>query len=55
MRAKSGGFQLAAGNADGNGEEDPTNRVAHAKNMLDQSLISDSDYFTIKAQILSRV
>ena len=41
MRAKSGGFQLAAGNAAGNGEEDPTNRVAHAKNMLDQSLISE--------------
>lgn len=55
LRAKSGGVQLAVGNAAGNGEQDPTDRLAHAKKMLDQNLISDSEYFTIKAQILSRV
>jgi hypothetical protein len=58
MRAKSGGFQLSSGpmnNSQTGSEQDPTTRLAHAKNMLDQNLISDSEYHTIKAQILSRL
>ncbi len=58
LRAKSGGFQLGSGassNSAASSDQDPTTRLAHAKNMLDQNLISDSEYHTIKAQILSRI
>jgi hypothetical protein len=60
MRAKSGGFQTGAGTGSGSyastgSDQDPATRLAHAKSMLDQNLISDSEYHTIKAQILSRI
>jgi hypothetical protein len=60
MRAKSGGIQMATGAgsasyASASEEQNPATRLAHAKSMLDQNLISDSEYHTIKAQILSRM
>lgn len=61
LRARSGGFQIgSSGGApsaplpDGS-NQDPITRLAQAKSMLDQNLISDSEYHTIKAQILSRI
>lgn len=56
MRAKSGGIQMGtAGYAAAGSDQDPAVRLAHAKAMLDQNLISDSEFHTIKAQILSRL
>lgn len=63
LRAKSGGIQLGAFTGVGatgissapTGDLDPTTRLANAKRMLEQKLISNSEYETIKAQILSRI
>lgn len=54
-RARSGGIQLGAGGfgSAGSLQEDPAARLARAKVMLDQGLIGDSEYETIKAKILS--
>jgi Short C-terminal domain len=60
LRAKSGGFHLASppGAASlGVGQtvdaEDPTARLERAKQMLDRGLITDSEYETLKARIVS--
>jgi len=56
LRAKSGGFQGSLG-ADGTSStvnEDPTERLKKAKAMLDAGLISDSEYETIKARVISQ-
>ena len=57
MRAKSGGIHLA-GSALGasppsGGAEDATARLQRAKQMLDQGLISDAEYESLKAKILT--
>jgi hypothetical protein len=57
LRAKSGGYNLAglqAGihNAD-NSSEDSLTRLQKAKAMLDNKLITDSEFETIKARIIS--
>ena len=60
LRAKSGGIQLA----DGRGgafagvagpTPDPTTRLQQAKEMFDKGLITDSEYETLKAKIISSV
>jgi hypothetical protein len=57
MRAKSGGITL--GNNPGSQQsgntpqEDITARLQHAKEMLDKKLITDSEYESIKARIIS--
>jgi len=56
-RARSGGFQ---GNLGGTTTaaaivEDPMERLQKAKAMLDQGLISDSEYETIKARVIGQV
>lgn len=56
LRAKSGGFQGAV-SQDGvtsNSNEEPTERLKKAKNMLDAGLISDSEFETIKARVISQ-
>lgn len=56
MRAKSGGIQLAAGGAPTFGASasqdggDAVSRLQQAKKMLDEKLISDSEYEAIKAR-----
>ena len=62
LRAKSGGIQLgasgggsmAAGAAAGAGN-DATERLAQAKSMLEKGLISDSEYESLKARIVSNL
>lgn len=57
LRAKSGGLQLGAGQsfapAQGASESEPTRRLRQAREMLDAKLISDSEYESIKAKIVS--
>jgi hypothetical protein len=58
MRAKSGGLNVgnyAGGTAVQSGQttDDPLIRLQKAKEMLDNKLISDSEYETIKARIIS--
>lgn len=66
LRAKSGGVQLggqgayggayggATGGADGAGaESEPARRLRQAREMLDAKLISDSEFESIKARIVS--
>ena len=56
MRAKAGGFQGGFGNADSASaptDEAPMERLQKAKQMLEQGLISDSEYETVKARIVS--
>jgi hypothetical protein len=61
MRAKSGGFQMGQGaaqlpgNPGGSSVADPAARLQQARQMLDAKLISDSEYESIKARILSGV
>jgi Short C-terminal domain/Bacterial PH domain len=62
LRAKSGGFQGASprdvsftGDSAGNAKGSLTDRLKHAKEMLDSGLISDSEYETIKAKIISEI
>lgn len=54
LRAKSGGFQGSIGAPDAANNESPTERLQKAKAMLDQGLISDSEYETIKAKVISQ-
>ncbi|VWB80597.1 hypothetical protein BLA14095_03721 [Burkholderia lata] len=54
MRAKSGGFQGSFGDSAAAAGESPTERLQKAKAMLDQGLISDSEYETIKAKVISQ-
>jgi hypothetical protein len=57
LRAKSGGFQGSVGSSSfgGTDEDNSTARLKKAKDMLDQGLISDSEYETIKARIISHL
>jgi hypothetical protein len=59
LRAKSGGVQIgnapqaySGTDADGS-ESEPTRRLRQAREMLDAKLISDSEYESIKAKIVS--
>jgi Bacterial PH domain len=53
LRAKSGGVQFGGG-ADGAGSEsEPVRRLRQAREMLDARLISDSEFESIKAKIVS--
>ena len=59
LRAKSGGVQIGAAQAgyaapDGAGaESEPTRRLRQAREMLDAKLISDAEFESIKAKIVS--
>jgi hypothetical protein len=58
LRAKSGGVQIGAQGAYGGGdaaagESDPARRLRQAREMLDAKLISDSEFESIKAKIVS--
>jgi len=59
LRAKSGGVQIGAqgayaGGGDAAGaESDPARRLRQAREMLDAKLISDSEFESIKAKIVS--
>jgi hypothetical protein len=59
LRAKSGGVQIGTGQntypgADAAGaESEPTRRLRQAREMLDAKLISDSEFESIKAKIVS--
>jgi len=59
LRAKSGGVQIGAGQtayggADvPGGESEPARRLRQAREMLDAKLISDSEFESIKARIVS--
>jgi Bacterial PH domain len=59
LRAKSGGVQISGGqagyaNTDAAGaESEPTRRLRQAREMLDAKLISDSEFESIKAKIVS--
>lgn len=62
LRAKSGGFQTSSprdvsfGNEEASsGKGDLTARLKRAKEMLDSGLISDSEYETIKAKVISEI
>jgi hypothetical protein len=58
LRAKSGGVQISgapsgyAGDA-GGAESEPARRLRQAREMLDAKLISDSEFESIKAKIVS--
>jgi hypothetical protein len=58
LRAKSGGVQFG-GNAssysapDAGGESEPTRRLRQAREMLEAKLITDSEFESIKAKIIS--
>lgn len=54
LRAKSGGFQGSLSDASLQSSEDATERLRKAKGMLDQGLISDSEYETIKARVVNQ-
>jgi hypothetical protein len=57
LRAKSGGMQFgtvpAYSGGDAGGESDATRRLRQAREMLDAKLISDSEFESIKAKIVS--
>jgi hypothetical protein len=58
LRARSGGVQISGGPAgygrtDAAAESDPTRRLRQAREMLDAKLISDSEFESIKAKIVS--
>lgn len=64
IRAKSGGIQLGAGSFAGppvpgvaadTPRADPLTRLNQAKELLDQHLISDSEYQTMKARIVNEL
>jgi hypothetical protein len=55
MRAKSGGIQVGTavgGASSGNAADSPAARLAQAKEMYDQKLITDSEYESLKARIV---
>jgi hypothetical protein len=59
LRAKSGGVQISGASAGYSGtdavgaESEPTRRLRQAREMLDAKLISDSEFESIKAKIVS--
>ena len=58
LRAKSGGMQIGSGQTSSGaesagGESEPTRRLRQAREMLDAKLISDSEFESIKARIVS--
>ena len=58
LRAKSGGVQIGAGPSAyagdaAAGESEPARRLRQAREMLDAKLISDSEFESIKAKIVS--
>jgi hypothetical protein len=58
LRAKSGGVQIGgqsgyAGTDAATGESEPARRLRQAREMLDAKLISDSEFESIKAKIVS--
>ena len=59
LRAKSGSVQIGSGQAaysgaeDAGGESEPARRLRQAREMLDAKLISDSEFESIKAKIVS--
>ncbi len=58
LRAKSGGVQMGASGGygavgDAGAESEPTRRLRQAREMLDAKLISDSEFESIKAKIVS--
>src|SRR5580698_3702389 len=61
LRAKSGGMQFGSGGgaygaadaAGAGGESEPARRLRQAREMLDAKLISDSEFESIKAKIVS--
>ncbi len=57
LRAKSGGVQFGGGapysSPDPGGESEPTRRLRQAREMLDARLISDAEFESIKAKIVS--
>lgn len=57
MRARAGGIQVGnlAGAAPDGASSDATQRLQHAKSMLDAGLISDSEYESLKAKIINQV
>jgi len=62
LRAKSGGFQASASrdmpfasDEPGLGKGDLSARLKRAKEMLDSGLISDSEYETVKAKVISEI
>jgi hypothetical protein len=50
LRARSGGVQISGSPA---ADSDPTRRLRQAREMLDAKLISDSEFESIKAKIVS--
>jgi hypothetical protein len=62
LRAKSGGFQAASPRDVSFGSDSSTiakgsvtDRLEHARQMLDKGLITDSEYETVKARIISEI
>jgi hypothetical protein len=57
MRARAGGIQVGnlTGTAPDATSSDATQRLQHAKSMLDARLISDSEYEALKAKIINQV
>jgi hypothetical protein len=61
LRAKSGGIQLGAAAGDMNsaarpaGGDSPAARLAQAKEMFEQKLITDSEYESLKARIVGNL
>jgi hypothetical protein len=56
LRAKSGGLTIGSTTGiqpSGNLSEDAATKLQQAKQMLDNKLISDSEYESIKARIIS--
>src|SRR6202167_6094185 len=58
LRAKSGGVQISGASSgysgtDAAGESEPTRRLRQAREMLDAKLISDAEFESIKAKIVS--
>ena len=57
LRAKSGGVQIggqaAYGGADAGAESEPVRRLRQAREMLEAKLITDSEFESIKAKIVS--
>jgi Bacterial PH domain/Short C-terminal domain len=52
-RAKAGGVHIASPQGASAAAEDPVAKLAKAKQMLDQGLISEAEYESLKARILS--
>jgi hypothetical protein len=52
-RARSGGVYMTPATVDQPVTDDPVAKLARAKAMLDQGLISEAEYDTLKARILS--